>query len=119
MNRAVEGVGESGAEIYHALCQLRVGLLEVKDNGLSVLKAFSKGLGPLIEAGRSHHTHLVVRTEEVAERGFRVREALLLLRMLRPRRQLLERQRITYLFCAFHAPPWASSSTVPACAAAE
>jgi hypothetical protein len=72
--------------------------LEVQDNGLSALEVLSKGLSSLIEAGWFHHTYLVVRTEEVAERGLRVREPLTLLRMLKPRRQLLERQRVTYLF---------------------
>ncbi len=98
MNRTVEGVGESSAEIHHPLRQLRVGLLEVQDNGLSALEVLSKGLSSLIEAGWFHHTYLVVRTEEVAEQGLRVREPLTLLRMLKPRRQLLERQRVTYLF---------------------
>jgi hypothetical protein len=40
----------------------------------------------------------VVRTEEVAKRGFRARKPLSLLRMLKPRWKLLERQRVTYLF---------------------
>jgi hypothetical protein len=69
--------------------------LEVQDNGLSALEVLGKGLSSLIEASWFHHTYLVVRTEEVAERGLRVREPL---RMLKPRRQLLERQRVTYLF---------------------
>ena len=97
MNRTVEGVGEARAEIHHPLCQLRVGLLEVQDNGLSALEVLSKGLSSLIEASWFHYTHLMVRTEEVAERGLRVREPLSLLRMLKPRRQLSERQRVTHL----------------------
>src|SRR5215210_7710306 len=115
MNRAVESVGEAGAEIHHPLCQLCVGLLEVQDNGLSALEALGKGLGPLVEAGWFRYTHLVARIQEVAEGGFRVREPLFLLCMLKPRRrQLLERQRVTYLFCTSHAPPWALAGTVPA-----
>ena len=98
MNRTVEGVGEASAEIHRPLRQLRVGLLEVQDNGLSALEVLSKGLCSLIETGCFHHTYLRVRTEEVAERGLRVREPLSLLRMLKPRRQFLERQRVTYLF---------------------
>src|SRR5215207_4617119 len=114
MNRAVEGVGEAGAEIHHPLCQLRVGLLEVQDNGLSALKALSKGLGPLVEAGRSHHCHLMFRAEEVAERGFRGPEPFFVLRMLKPRRRhFLERQRVTHLFCVSHAFSWTLASTVP------
>ena len=84
MNRTVEGVGEPSAEIHQPLRQLRVGLLEVQDNGLSALEVLSKGLSSLIEAGWFHHTYLVVRTEEIAERGLRVREPLTLLRMLKP-----------------------------------
>ena len=98
MNRTVEGVGESSAEIHHPLRQLRVGPLEVQDNGLSALEVLGKGLSSLIEASWFHHTYLVVRTEEVAERGFWGREPPFLLSMLKPRRQLLERQRVTYLF---------------------
>src|SRR5918995_5205454 len=97
MNRTVEGVGEARAEIHQPLCQHRVGLLEVQDNGLSALEVLSKGLSSLIEASWFHYTHLMVRTEEVAERGLRVREPLSLLRMLKPRRQLFERQRVTHL----------------------
>jgi hypothetical protein len=105
MNRTVEGVGEASAEIHRPLRQLRVGLLEVQDNGLSALEVLSKGLCSLIETGCFHHTYLRVRTEEVAERGLRVREPLSLLRMLKPRRQLLERQRVTYLFLRFPRSP--------------
>ena len=94
----VEGVGETGAKIDHPLRQLLVGLLKVQDNGLSALEVLSKGLSSLIEASWFRHAHLVVRTEEVAERGLRVREPLSLLRMLKPRWKLLERQWVTYLF---------------------
>ena len=105
MNRTIEGVSEASAEIHHPLRQLHVGLLEVQDNGLSALEVLSKGLSSLIEASWFHHTYLMVRTEEVAERGLRVREPLSLLRMLKPRRQLLERQRATYLFLRFPRSP--------------
>ncbi len=105
MNRTVEGVGEASAGIHRPLRQLRVGLLEVQDNGLSALEVLSKGLSSLIEANWFYRTHLVVRPDQVAKRGLRVREPLSLLRMLKPRRQFLERQRVTYLFLSFPRSP--------------
>jgi hypothetical protein len=105
MDHTVQAVGEARAEIHHPLCQLRVGLLEVQHNGLLVLEALGKGLGPLVEAGWLQHIYLVVRIEKVTERGFWGRESLFLLRMLKPRRQLLERQRVTYLFLRFPRSP--------------
>ena len=86
MYRTVESVGEACAEIYHPLCQLRVGLLKVQYNGLSALEALSKVLSFLIETGWFHYTHLAVGTEEVAERGLWIRKPLFLFCMLKPRR---------------------------------
>jgi len=86
MYGTVESVGEARAEIHHPLCQLRVGLLKVQDNGLSALEALGKVLSSLIETRWFHYAHLAVGTEEVAERGLWIRKPLFLLRMLKPRR---------------------------------